>query len=67
MLRPHIVRAEMGLLSRMTLESVREDVLVLVLGNKAGMKFMLLCFWHEVAPALDGMAGHVGLHATVLG
>lgn len=31
-------------------------VLVLVLGNKMGMKFMLLRFWHEVAPAPDGMA-----------
>lgn len=34
--------------------------MVLVFGNKAGMKFMLQQFWHEVAPALDGMAGTLG-------
>lgn len=58
---PRIVRAKDGFAFQYCAPQSRsERILVLVAGNKAGMKFMLMCFLHEVALALDGMAGTLG-------
>lgn len=61
MSEPRVVREKMGLLSNIAPQSRSErrfghDLF----GNKAGIKFMLLCFWLEVTLALDGMAGTLG-------